>query len=186
MPKVKKQRRKKTPEEARKCVRGNGDWREPFLAALRMSANVRYACLQAEVSRVIAYDRRKNDPEFAAAWQVAIDDALDMLEATAWKRAQDESDTLLIFLLKSHRRDVYGDQHRHTHAGDPKNPIQHNHQGKVELIGRIEQYTAAFAQLGERCSEAEGDPSGDGPGESLDTGPVQGPALDEAGPIPGP
>lgn len=98
------------PKLTPKKPASSGEWREPFLATLRNTANVRASCHVAGVSREAAYKARAADPEFAEQWRHAMDDALDALEATAFKRASETSDVLLIFLLKSHRRGVYGDK----------------------------------------------------------------------------
>lgn len=87
--------------------RPSGDWRLPFLAVLRREGNVREACRAAGVSRQVAYRRRNQDSEFRAAWDEARDEAIDQLEEVAFERARRASDTLLIFLLKSHRPTVY-------------------------------------------------------------------------------
>jgi hypothetical protein len=84
------------------------NWKELFLAALHESPNVFAAARTAGVSRRNAYAARESDSEFAAAWDDAIQRSVDDLEASAFRRAE-ESDTLTIFLLKSHRREVYGD-----------------------------------------------------------------------------
>lgn len=82
-------------------------WRGVFLEALRDSGNVRFATQKAGVSRDAAYKARERSPDFSAAWDVAIDEAVDLLEASAWQRARVTSDTLLIFLLKAHRPAKY-------------------------------------------------------------------------------
>lgn len=87
-----------------------GDWVPVFLAMLRESGNVRLSCSQAGIARSLAYARRESDPEFRRQWDEALEEALDLLEAAARARALTISDTLLIFLLKSHRRHIYGDK----------------------------------------------------------------------------
>ena len=99
--------KKLTPKRRNK---GSADWSAAFLASLREDANVREACKAADVSRPTAYARRSTDPGFAAAWQSALDDAVDALEKAAVTRARESSDTLLIFLLKCHRPAVYRDK----------------------------------------------------------------------------
>lgn len=84
-------------------------WQAPFLAALRNSANIRIACQAAEISRQLAYKIRKQSARFASAWDDAINDAIDTLEAAAWQRARSQSDYLLWRLLAAHRRELYGD-----------------------------------------------------------------------------
>ena len=94
-----------------------GDWQSAFLATLGITANVAGACRAAGVSRQAAYAARTRHPGFRAAWDEALADAVDTLEAVAWERARSSSDTLLIFLLKAHRRDLYGDGARRDVAG---------------------------------------------------------------------
>ena len=81
-----------------------------FLDRLRQSGNVRLACQAAGIPRRTAYNWRGKWSTFSAEWDEALDDALDILEGKAWERAAQHSDRLLMFLLKAHRRDVYGDR----------------------------------------------------------------------------
>jgi hypothetical protein len=83
------------------------EWRPLFLGALRNSANVRAACQVAGIARATAYKSRAASQEFAAAWDEAVEDACDILEADAWTRARKQSDVLIIFLLKAHRPAKY-------------------------------------------------------------------------------
>lgn len=82
-------------------------WYAPFLKRLAQSPNVSAACRAAKISRQQAYRRREEDPTLAALWQEAVDTGVDSLVEVGWRRAKKESDTLLIFLLKAHRPDVY-------------------------------------------------------------------------------
>lgn len=88
-----------------------------FLQKLRESGNVRLSCEAADVPRTTAYRWRRTWATFDAEWQDALDDALDLLEADAWRRARKSSDRLLMFLLKAHRREVYGDVMRQEVSG---------------------------------------------------------------------
>lgn len=54
---------------------------------MRNTANVRMACEAAGVTRQGAYKRRDNDPAFAAAWDIAKEEAVDVLEARAFQWA---------------------------------------------------------------------------------------------------
>ena len=83
------------------------EWRPIFLATLRNTANVRLAAQAAGIARPYAYAAREQSAEFRAQWDEAMAEAIDVLEAAARKRALESSDTLLIFLLKSHRPEVY-------------------------------------------------------------------------------
>lgn len=112
------------------------EWVTDFLASLALTPNVSEACRQAGVTRKAAYDLRKADPEFAALWDDALDESTDELVGECYRRAKQGteepvyylgkeigrvkkySDTLAIFLLKAHRRGVYGDKVDQLHAGD--------------------------------------------------------------------
>lgn len=96
------------------------EWRPIFLTTLRNTGNVRAACQACGITRQAAYKARDNAPEFAAAWDEALEDAIDALEAVAINRARTSSDTLLIFLLKAHRPGLYRETiNQHTkHEGD--------------------------------------------------------------------
>ena len=101
------------------------DWTVPFLDALRLRGIVADACAAASVSRSTAYRRKDDDAAFAQAWQDALEDAADVMEREAFRRAVegvDEpvyqggekvgvirkySDTLLTLMLKANRPAKY-------------------------------------------------------------------------------
>jgi len=97
-----------------------GEWIPAFLATLSTTANVHLACRQAGVIRKTAYNWRDEDPNFAAAWKEAMDDATDLLEWHGRRRAIATSDKLLIFLLQAHR---YGFKQQLEHSGPGGKPI---------------------------------------------------------------
>jgi hypothetical protein len=104
------------------------EWASEFLASLTLTPNVSEACRQAGITRKAAYDLRKANPEFAEAWNDALEESTDELVGEAYRRAREGterpvyfkgkecgrfreySDTLMIFLLKAHRRGTYGDK----------------------------------------------------------------------------
>ena len=83
------------------------DWTPRFIEVFAATGNVRLAASAAGVSRDAPYKKAQRDETFAAAWLQAREDAIDMLEAEARRRAMTSSDTLLMFLLKSERPDKY-------------------------------------------------------------------------------
>jgi hypothetical protein len=127
-------------------------WASKFLAALEQTANVTTAAEAAGITRQAAYAYRKQSPEFAVAWDAALDVGVGTLEDEAVRRARDGveepiyyegecvgtvrrySDTLLIFLLKSHKPGTYA----------PPQRVQNEHEGglRVEVI-----YTARTPDL---------------------------------------
>lgn len=86
------------------------EWETDFLAQLAKLPNVAEACRAAGVTRQAAYQARQADPEFASRWKDALDESTDDLVGKLYERALKDDTTAAIFLLKSHRRDVYGDR----------------------------------------------------------------------------
>ena len=113
-----------------------------FLAALAETGNVRRACEAAGVARSRAYELRDSDEAFALDWLRAQEEAADLLEEEARRRAVegvDEpvfgsmgqgqgsgqvgtvrkySDTLLIFLMKGANPEKYRDRSEVKHSGE--------------------------------------------------------------------
>jgi hypothetical protein len=135
LPTSRRPRAKSSPTRARAR-----DWKPVFLRALREERSVTAACLRAGIDRTAAYRHRRDDAEFAEAWR-GVDTAItDDLEREAIRRAVDGveepefykgeivgstrrySDSLLQFLLKGRRREVYGDRTELT--GADGGPIQ--------------------------------------------------------------
>jgi len=101
-------------------------WRFSFLQDLRETGNVSAAARHVGKSRAALYRARKQDAAFAAEWDDALEEAADWLELEALRRAVDGteegryfqgemigaitrySDSLLMFLLKARRPQLYG------------------------------------------------------------------------------
>ena len=102
--------------------------RQRFLKALARTGNVTAACGMARLPRETAYFWRSRDPDFSLAWDEALERGLDALEDEAMRRAKDGvpepvfyqgrvvgetrrySDVLAMFILKSKRREVWGER----------------------------------------------------------------------------
>lgn len=113
---------------------------EAFLAGLRDGKSITAASLDAGIGRRSVFEWRLAEPDFAAAWDEAVEEGTDRLEDEAHRRARDGttkpifhqgqmcgavqeySDTLMIFMLKARRRSKFGD--KATISGDPDNPLQ--------------------------------------------------------------
>jgi len=102
-----------------------------FCDKLRNSGNVRASCQAASIPRSTAYYWRNKFATFAAAWDEALEDACDALEGVAWNRAIEHSDRLLMFLLKAHRREVYGDVMRTELTGADGGAVALQYVGNV-------------------------------------------------------
>ena len=103
-----------------------------FLKMLAETADVSRSSKYAGVSRNTPYEERKRDPEFASAWEEALNTAIDALEAEARRRALNGveepqfykgevcghvrrySDNLLMFILKAHRPEKYRERVEHS------------------------------------------------------------------------
>lgn len=109
---------KSTPKKA--GGGGAAAWREKFLACLASYPNVTAACRCARVDRKIAYLLRHSDPKFAAQWAEALQLGIAAAEDEAWRRAKGSkaSDTLIIFMLKAHRPEVYREPRDVNLTGD--------------------------------------------------------------------
>ena len=96
------------------------DWKPAFIEALRTTGNVTRAAQYAGRSRNQAYHVRRHSEDFAAQWDEALGEGIDILEAEARRRAftgidkpvfykgkvvgstKKYSDRLLMFLLRAH------------------------------------------------------------------------------------
>ncbi len=163
-----------------------------FLSALRVNPNISAAARSAGVTRQYVYDVRsyknkdgaakqgdelKRAQEFAAAWDDAIQESLDELEAEARRRAfngllrkkftrggeaiidpetgaqyaeYEYSDTLMQFLLKVHR---YGDKHQHELTGKDGAPIEVRDIEAVRAQRWIQVAPALAAVLGQTTDD---------------------------------
>lgn len=101
--------------------------RAEFLGVLASGSTVMGACDLLCISPSLVYAERERDPEFRAAWDVAIEASTQRMEQEAFRRAvrgtermvvsagrvlgteMQHSDTLLIFMLKARRPEVYRD-----------------------------------------------------------------------------
>jgi len=86
-------------------------WETRFLETYANTMNVKASCMAAGISRPTYYLRLNRCEQFAARVAQAKEDALDQLEEVARKRAlSGASDRMIEFLLKAHRREIYGDR----------------------------------------------------------------------------
>ena len=109
-------------------VRPNGeDWAAAFLQEFAACGVVGRAAKVARVGRTTVYDRLNSDPDFAAAFNVAGEDAADDMEDVARRRARAKSDRLMMYFLNLRYRPPTerkrGKLHLHLH--------QHVHQEQL-------------------------------------------------------
>lgn len=129
--------------------------RRAFLEAFRLSGNVSAAARAADVDRTTPYGWAAADPDFKAAWEVAEQEAIDRLEAEAWRRAHDGveepvyqggslvghkrvySDQLMVLLLKAHRPDKYRERQSIEHSGPAGGPIETRAEVQPDFVADV-------------------------------------------------
>jgi len=99
-------------------LESNREAMDRFLDRLRQSPNVTKACKAAHIPRSTAYTWRNKWKTFADEWDEALEEAVDLLVDKAWKMALTDNERMIMFLLKAHRRDVYGDKVEVDQSGD--------------------------------------------------------------------
>ena len=153
--------------------RGRSSWKPLFLDTLRGTGNVRLAASNAGVARQVAYRARDSSPGFRADWDEAMEEARELLEAEARRRAAvgvDEpvfykgqvvgqirkySDNLLMFLLKAHwpekfRENLSIDQRVSGRGGGPvqvQTKTEHVFQPSPEAWDEVLRVRAEFERL---------------------------------------
>lgn len=150
----------------------NATRRAKFLKKLAETGNVSAAARAAGASRSRVYQLKAKNPSFAADWADALETATDALDAEARRRAMDGvetprfhqgqltgtvkkySDSLLMFLLRAHRPDLYRER------AAAANSKQDGHED-------TEDYTGARDALAERLARVDPD-SGDDAGGGTD------------------
>ena len=122
-----KDRPERTPIKrvSQRTAATKGDsWHAAFLEDLAENCNVASAVRVAGIAKSTAYKHREENPAFAAEWDDAVEAGIQALELAARKRAMTVSDTLAIFLLKSHRPDTYRENKRTELTGANGGPVE--------------------------------------------------------------
>ena len=123
-----------------------------FLDTLRHCRNVSEAARIAKISRTRLYKMKASDKKFAKAWGSALEEAADRLTDEAIRRAvsgfeevkyfkgepvgtvRKFSDQLLMFLMKAHRPELYG-----QNGGKNNNAeAEIHHHARTSLLKKME------------------------------------------------
>lgn len=126
-------------------VEGRDEY-DAFLVVLARYPNVKFAGLMAGLPLDDLFKRKAEDPDFSQRWDQAISTSIDMLEVIAWQRARFMSDKILMFLLRSHRPDIY--------APDLQMKKE-THQRKLELMQMTMQAHVMRKEKMERVAETK-------------------------------
>lgn len=94
-----------------------------LVAALHERPSYLSACRKARISRAAFYDWKRDDPEFSERIEAARGIGLDALEDALITRGLKNDTTAAIFMLKSHRREIYGDKVTNEHTGKDGSPL---------------------------------------------------------------
>ncbi len=106
-------------------------WEDNFIELLSNTCNVTLSARGVGLSRNKVYRRRKQSKRFAQRWAQAKAEAVELLEAEAWKRARSTSDTLMIFLLKANKPKKYRETIHQKHSGSVDTTLE----GLTIIIG---------------------------------------------------
>jgi hypothetical protein len=133
--------KKKTSRQAKQNRPSNRtihEWREPFLVAYRSCAVIRIACEAAGVSRAVVAKERTENPKFEAAFREAQEEAVELLESEAWKRAlgvngRSVSDRMLEFMLKAAKPEKYARNRLELTGAKDAEPLRVESRNDVSL-----------------------------------------------------
>ncbi len=143
-------------------------WRDVFVERLRATGNVTLAAAGAGVSRQHVYKARNRSKAFRRAWEEALEQAMDLLEGEARRRATGIKEdvyyagrvvgtrnvydsALLMFLLKAHRPHKFRDNVKVEHAGGME--VAGDRKVTFEFVRPAEQQARTLAELA--AEEAE-------------------------------
>lgn len=132
-----------------------------FLDVVRSTGNVSAGARAAGVLRAQVYSHRRKDKAFRAAWDSALQGALDDLEGALRRRAVDGvekavyyggkkcgasvsySDNLGMFLLRGRRKDVFGDGKSTAAISDISEANLANTSPRERLLAKLYQMSNA-------------------------------------------
>ncbi len=137
-------------------------WRGAFIERLKATGNVTLAAIGAGVNRQHAYRTRNRNKTFRRRWDDALDQAVDLLDGEARRRATGikrdiyyagevvgtenvYSDSLLMFLLKAHRPTLYRDNVKVEHSGGMD--VTGDRKVTFEFVRPAEQHARTLAEL---------------------------------------
>ena len=145
-------------------------WRDAFIERLKATGNVTLAATGAGVTRQNAYQTRNRNKTFRRRWDDALDQAVDLLDGEARRRATGitrdiyyagevvgtenvYSDSLLMFLLKAHRPQLYRDNVKVEHSGGME--VTGDRKVTFEFVRPAEQHARTLAEPAAEEAERE-------------------------------
>jgi hypothetical protein len=99
-----------------------------ILEQLQLNGNVTAACRKAKVSKESFYAHCRADPDLLARKEAArstgIANRVEEAEDSLFEQVRQGNVTAIIFTLKSHKRDIYGDKQALEHTGPGGQPLK--------------------------------------------------------------
>ena len=147
-------------------------WRDAFVERLKATGNVTLAATGAGVSRQQAYRTRNRNKAFRRQWDEAMEQAMDLLEGEARRRAtgmnrdfwyagkvvgseREYSDALLMFLMRAHRPHLYRENMKVEHSGGME--VTGDRKVTFEFVRPADQHARTLAELAAKeAEEAKG------------------------------
>ena len=137
-------------------------WRDAFIERLKATGNVTLAASGAGVTRQNVYGTRSRNKAFRRRWDEALEQAMDLLEGEARRRATGikrdvwyagevvgsesvYSDTLLMFLMRAHRPHLYRENMKVEHSGGMD--VTGDRKVTFEFVRPAEQQARTLAEL---------------------------------------
>lgn len=93
------------------------DWQERYLELLAEGATKKDAAREVGVSRQTAHNEMQRNEAFALAVHDVAEEGIDRIEAKGHELALAGNEKLIMFFLRTRRREVYGDQLDVRHSG---------------------------------------------------------------------
>lgn len=104
-----------------------------LLKKLAEGWSIAASCRAAGIARSVYYEMVKDDPDFAARAESAIEEGTDRLEDSATRQAIAGNAALMALLLKARRPEKYRETLKHQHSGVDGEPLTITHVALVPL-----------------------------------------------------
>jgi hypothetical protein len=119
-----------------------------FLTALSQTGNVTSAAETSGLSRMFHYKSLRSSSDYAAAFALAGEIAVERLEAIARQRAIDCSDQLMCLLLRAAKPHVYGAKSSVDLTSNSR--VEHTIIGELNDVQRADRIAAIYAKAAAR------------------------------------
>jgi hypothetical protein len=162
-----------------KSQQPTAEWKSVFLTELERIPSVVGACRKAKISKSQAYQERKEDEAFAAAWEEALESGIEEAEGEVYRRGvlgrlepvyqggarvgyiRRYSDAMLTLYLRSHRPEMYSEKVRGEFTGPNGGPIRTENTSKPDLSKLSLDELLALRQMMSKAADVPTEPDTD-------------------------